>query len=127
MTSDKDRPVTEGEENFAAALGERLRDAEHDLDPQIQARLAQARREAVAVADRKSKASSGYWFGAGGAVAAAALLVVIFTTGQVDPNKQMPNVDPEEFAAAQELEMLEDLEFIAWVASLEEEDEPSQG
>ena len=112
-------------DEYANRLADRLRASEHDIDAETLARLGQARREAVAMSEQRSRSRhKQYWLGAGGAAVAASLLVVMLNTGQVDP---LPDADPEEFAAAQDIEMLEELEFIAWVASLEEIDDPSQG
>ncbi len=109
------------EEDFVERLTGTLRDGEHDLPPEVIERLGAARRAAVAAADRPAKPVWPHFVGAG-ALASAALVVVLMIQPEVAP---LPPLDAAELAAAQDAELLEDLEFAAWMMAMEEADEPS--
>jgi hypothetical protein len=89
-----------------------LRETERDLDPQTLDQLAAARRAAVASADSSTPWLSPWLLGFGGTAATAALVLAIALTS-VEP--ELPPLDQIEFAVAQETELLEDLEFVAWM------------
>lgn len=114
----------------------RLKDAlqrERETLPQaVRDRLAASRREAVAMVEeaeaRPAASRAAAWLGglfdvrglaAAGAVAAAALALWITLSVPEDP--ALPILSAPEVAVVQDLELLEELEFLAW---LEEE---SQG
>ncbi len=114
--------LDERDKRWAERAGEALRDAEHDVPPAIAERLAAARREAVAVADASAdrNAGLGWWpkLAGASAVAVAALAWVLLP----DPTpERLPAWDDTEMAAAAEAELLEDLEFVAWMMAMEDE------
>ena len=99
-------------------------EAERDLDPEITQRLASARREAVAMADRRSVWQTPMAWGLSGSAAAALLAYAIITPGVIEPGTEgMPPLDQPEFVIAQEAELLEELEFVAWMMAMEESGE----
>lgn len=119
------------DDKFAADIGAQLRRDELDVPLQIAQRLQDARRLAVAAADSadtaKVKTVQALWprFVGVGAAAAAALVVAIALQAPVET---LPRMDDAELAAAQEAELLEDLEFVAWMVALEESDDlPNSG
>ena len=114
-------------EQQAQRAGARLRDSEHDVPPEVAQRLAQMRRQAVAAADGASSSAWDLWprFVGVGAVLSAALLVAVLVR---TPTDVLPRLDEAELAAAQEAELLEELEFVAWMVAMEEADElPNSG
>ena len=111
---------------FAENLGRRLRASEVDVSPDVAARLQAARRAAVEQADQGSAPASPWSrvAGVGGVLAAALVLAVLIRT----PADTLPRMEAEELAAAQEAELLEDLEFVAWLVAMDEmNDLPKQG
>lgn len=108
--------------------GELLRAAEHEIEPEVTQRLLAARREAVALADERRSSPLRWPLGlaSGGAMAAVAILglTVMLRTPQFD---ELPRLDDVELAAAQEVELLEDLEFVAWMIALENENSATSG
>ena len=97
-------------------------EAERGVPVDIADRLAAARRAAVAEADSASRIN---WFPLGGALAAALLIVALFVPRADD---RLPLLNEQELAAAQDVELLEELEFVAWLVAMEEDaDEPETG
>jgi len=88
-------------------------DVEH-LDAETLSRLRQARTRALG---KRQRRAIWYWPAAG--ALAAGLLVLVLYPEEPPP---LPSIyeDPVQQAAAEDLELLEDLEFYAWLA-LEEE------
>lgn len=118
-----DREEADREEaEFAERVGNVLRDRELGTDNDVLERLSAARREAVAVADvRKGRSglSRPWGFGIGGSAATVALLLAVF----LDSGEQKyPPLDDVDFTVAQEAELLEDLEFVAWMLAVEADD-----
>ena len=99
------------------------------LPEAVRARLAASRQEAVALVAEREAATGGWSFGGwfaprGIAVAAAASLAAVavwVSLSAPDGPAPLPLLSAPEVAVVQELELLEELEFLAW---LEEE---SQG
>ena len=104
-----DGKLSEDEARLARAVTERLRD---DVDPDVAARLRAARQEAVYIADRKTGRPLPWLAPAGGVVAAAVVATVMLREPALAP---MPALDDAEMAAAAELELLEELEMLAWL------------
>ena len=99
-------------------------EAERDINPDIAHRLASARREAVAVADRRNVWQTPMAWGLSGTAAAAVLAYAIMTPGLLEPGTEgMPPLDQPEFVVAQDAELLEELEFVAWMMAMEESGE----
>ena len=126
MSSDRGRnqgSSTEGAQvdDWVAALRE-----SESVNAEISSRLHQARSAALAAMDDVP------WYrkvwvmptGMGAGVAAAALLVALVLYA---PSDTLPAMPEDEMLAAQEVELLEDLEFAAWLVMLEEIDELPQG
>lgn len=89
-----------------------LHEIEQDLDSEIRDQLATRRRAAVAAADGSRPPYYPWLLGFGGSAATAAVLVALsFSSAEPEP----PPLDLVEFAVAQETELLEDLEFVAWM------------
>ncbi len=112
-------------EQWGKRTGERLRDAETQLPPHTISDLRSARLAAVAASERSAKPLL-YWplVTATGAFAA----ILAWSVFVAKPDLALPNMDDMEMAAAQESELLEDLDFVAWMLALEETDEsPSRG
>jgi hypothetical protein len=114
MTDDKDKqPDSEFETRVQRALEPKTR----GVSPDVAERLAAMRRTAVAQLDHRTG------FRWGGAAFATAFATVVLAAGvflMFDGASVpvMPAADEPEFAAAQEMDVLVELEFLAW---LEEE------
>jgi hypothetical protein len=110
--------LTEDDQAFAAALGKKLRADETEVPAEVAQRLQAARR--AAVAEMEPRATQRHWFApfwmvpAGGLVAAMAV-VLLWPQGPAS----LPDIDEDEFAAAIEMDMLDEIELVAWM--LEEE------
>ena len=96
-----------------------------DTEPSVAARLAAMRREAVAIAEDGSRESSWlqHLFAPRALVAAGAVLSLVIAAWVVlrptDDSLPLPLLTEPEIAVVQDLELLEELEFLAW---LEEEE-----
>lgn len=124
--TDKDEDL----EKTANALGAQLRQAELDVPSMVAQRLQAARRQAVAQAQSAVASEPGWSRFTGWSAAASALLVLavgvaVFVPKPVDT---MPRMNEAEIAAAQESELLQELEFVAWMVAMEEANElPNSG
>ena len=102
-----------------------LRADEQSIEQDAVARLAAARRAAVAAV--RTPWYRQRWVlpsGVGAGFATAALVVALILSSPVDT---LPVMAEDEMLAAQEVELLEELEFAAWLVMLEENDEFPQG
>ncbi len=97
-----------------------LEETEHNVPPAALERLAEARRAAVAVADRPSPGLLQPRYVAAGAMAAVALAVVLLLR---PTDVALPPFDDAELVVAQEAELMEELEFAAWILAMDESDE----
>lgn len=107
------------------ALAAALRQHAEQVPPEVADRLRAMRRAAVAELDvRSTRAGSGWLLPAGVAAAGLALTLALLTG---DPESPAPGAvllaDTDELAAVAELEVLEELEFLAWL----EEETPVDG
>jgi len=123
----KDEPadLTVQERAWAEHAGQHLRAVEGNLPNEVTQRLRAMRSSAVASIEHqqtRSAVTPGWWSpGVTGGVLAAALLVFVLTiTPQSLP---LPDLDAQELAASQDVELLEDLEFVAWMLAQEEVNE----
>ena len=112
----------EDDNNFQDQMRDVLRASEHDLDPEVLQRLDTIRRAAVAEAEL---AQTKLWqrpmvWGMGGSVAAAALVFAVFVGSGAS---ELPPLDQPDFVVAQDAELLEELEFVAWMMAMEESGE----
>jgi len=120
MTKDSDQqPDTELELRMQRAI----RSAQNEIAPEVAERLATMRRSAVAEFEARGRRRiQRSWIplsAAAAAVASTALVAGMFLFRGNGPVPAMPaEPDAPEFSAAQELDVLADLEFLAW---LEEE------
>ena len=110
------------DQEYAARLASLLREAEGDLPDDVADRLYQARAQAVDAARQPVKATRRWLvpsMGVGMTAAAAVLVVVLMlpATTRIEP---LPAGEDMELAAAQDLELLEDLEFVAWMVAMED-------
>ena len=110
---------------WAQQTGQQLREQEDVVAQAVQARLRTARNQALQ-ATPKAATPWILWpaLSAGGACAAILAWAVLIAT----PVDILPVMDDVEMAAAQEVELLEELEFVAWMLAMEESNAtPSQG
>ncbi|MEM1439498.1 MAG: hypothetical protein AAF545_04885 [Pseudomonadota bacterium] len=104
-----DKTQHDTDDALAKAIVDRL---STDVDPDVAARLRAARQEAVYLVDSAHRKRAPWLAPAGGLVAASVVAVVLLR----DPGMQpMPALDETEMAAAAELELLEELEMLAWL------------
>jgi hypothetical protein len=112
---------TDGGAESERAFAQRAREA---LDAQgvpddVAARLRQARQAAVASVDARPR-----WAGItrtlapAGGLAAGALIALVFLRGGP---AALPDMDERELAAAAEMELLDDMEFVAWLIETEDD------
>lgn len=117
----------------ARVLADALRQHVEQVPPDIAQRLAQVRRAAVAeLAEREGSRRRGWPLrlagGFAGAAAAVALTVALLTERR-EPSDAEPLLlaHADELAAIAELEMLEELEFLAWLEQHQDEIDAGQG
>lgn len=118
------------DEQFVQTAQELLRDSTEHLDGATLSRLNQARQQALAeLSHNNSRSRSSWWIPAGAVVATAVLAAILWTgqmtlpTGGAIENQnfvagEMPldiAIDVELLLAEESLEMIEDLEFFAWL------------
>lgn len=127
MTNDSDTPVDEltgkrDERRLQQIARQALDDSVAELDEATLARLAQARQQAVAAGAAPGKK---YALLAGGSVIAAAMLLAVFWQQQLSSEIDF---DPQQFAAVVsdseeawdvDEDLLDDMEFYAWLAEQE--------
>ena len=112
-------------EDVPARLRVLLSEESEKVSPEVAQGLARARQaaldEALAQADRRRATwlQPGQWMAAGVAFAAAVMLVVGISLTGNGRIPEIPLTTASELAVAEDLDLLEQLEFIAW---LEEED-----
>ena len=117
--------MDKSDEQFANDVGQVLRRDGEAVPPDVARRLQAARREAVEIAGTEDR--NHWWAGLSrpmwASAAALVLAVSIVLMWPGDSVESLPDIAGEEFAVAQEVELLEDLEFVAWVAAMEAEDD----
>lgn len=117
--------VTSGED-IGTALRELLADELSALPPATRQALQRARRTALARASRpRDHVGIGRWMPAGVAAAGLCALFVLTTRGALDPTQDpLTALGPYEWLTSAEAEttapeMVEDLDFYAWLAARE--------
>jgi hypothetical protein len=118
MTDDKDQ---QPDPEFESRLRDALASDARDIAPEIAERLAVMRTSAVAQFERTPRRFQFSWVAASGVAAALATVTLaagLFLFSRAELVPEMPAAVEPEFAAAQDLELLTELEFLAW---LEEE------
>jgi methyl coenzyme M reductase beta subunit len=113
--SGKEAEVTDKIERHARKL---LDDDVAATDGATASRLHRMRSEAVA--RRQQRAAWISWTGAGAAAAGVAAVALYFNVTEPDP---LPAIyeDPVQQAAASEMELMDDLDFVAWLVMQEGE------
>jgi len=118
--------LTDDEEAFALRAGAQLRDSGNELDAATLSRLNRARQNALDEMPDATRVRAGWWAPAG-AMAITATVVAGFwlardTVDTPPPAVPIAAVDALDFELLLEdenLEMIEDLEFFAWLAGEE--------
>lgn len=133
MSSRKEHPDASNEVEFAEKAGALFQHSVDELDAATQSRLNRARQAAIsqAVDNRAWLGRRSPWIPATGVAAAAAVAVVMWsTTRQIEPYETLaPLTEISDFEILLDedgLDMLEDLEFYAWLGS-EPASEPDVG
>lgn len=120
-----------GSSEWTSRAQSALRKSEQELSETVRRQLSNARQRAIAmqendvVGDSRLPAWGESWkLFTGGSVLAGVALVLVLALPR-SGGGGMPLLDEFEMAAAQEVELLEDLEFVAWM--LAEEGDDGQG
>ena len=118
MTNDNTR---DSNTSFEKRAREVLLAAEHDVSPEVNGRLAAMRRAAVQELETRSgqPRRTGWFWVSAGTVAVVVLTLGLFLYPGNAPGPLFDGLDEAQLAAAQDMELLEELEFLAW---MEEED-----
>lgn len=103
------------EKAFVKTAQQHLDQYAADLDDLTSARLAALRRTAL---EQRARRMPGWLPGGGVAVAAAALLAVVIWNGTSERLNGLPG-DPGLLAQVEDLELIEELEFYAWLDEIE--------
>lgn len=116
--------TTAGDEDFAREAGAQLRESAEQLDAATLSRLNQARQRALDEMPGGARTGSTWWVPAGVTAVAAAVVFGLWQAGGPDdPAAPVVPVTADDVADfellldAGDLEMLEDLEFFAWLAT----------
>lgn len=127
MTEERhDKDLGRDEEDFARRAGQRLRESADQLDAATLSRLNRARQKALAEIPGETRDGYGWWVPAGVTAVAAIVAVGLWQADRIDeasidgvPVTADEVADLEILLEEGELEMLEDLEFFAWLATEE--------
>jgi negative regulator of sigma E activity len=122
MKRQHDTTLTPGDAEFAARVGQRLRDSADSLDAQTRSRLNQARQQALEeLSPRPLWQRRPALAGAAAAVAMVALLMWQPIVNGPEPAAPLALDAPdlELLMTDESLDMLEDLEFYTWLAAAE--------
>jgi hypothetical protein len=117
MTSDRQLPRSD-DAAAQPALGARVRAELEQTSPEQAARLRALRSAAVKELDaRHQRLHARQWWVAGGLAGSAASVALL--VGLLIPARPLeqpfPDLDAEELAVVQSLDVLEELEFLAWM------------
>ena len=107
-----------GDPSVQPALGARVRAELDDVTPATAERLRVLRQTAVQELDRGRRPSRTSWWVAGGLTASAASIVLVtllMLPGAPGNELVLPDLNAEELAVLQSMEVLEELEFLAWM------------
>ena len=120
-TQERESPSREPLEDRAKELFD---ESVESLDGRTRSALNQARHAALAELDGRQRQGAGRLWGPLSGVAAAALMIAVvfgpvWTTLKPPPDNAMPLEDFDIVADAENLELLEDLDFYAWLDSVE--------
>jgi hypothetical protein len=109
----------QSDEAFVHELERRLAAEVDQLPADVSARLQEMRRQASVAADVPAPRRRLWWSAALAGAGAVALAVGVSLTGTSTEVPPLPQATDLELAASADLELLEELEFLAW---LDEED-----
>ena len=118
---DTDTDLASDDQRWVEQATRHMRVRAAHLPGHIQSRLTTARHAAIAQGLSQPLSRRLQWPG----FAATALLAAYISYTLLSPTTvdQLPMLDETEMAAAQETELLEELEFIAWMEAMEMADE----
>ena len=117
MIEDKSDP------DLPPELAQALKSEAQQVAQPVAGRLRDARVEAVRQIDQPAPISINWLRGGLVATAAMMILVVMVTTRSPEPIPRLPLVGEQEAALVTDMELLEQLEFLAWL----EEESPNAG
>jgi len=104
------------EQDFTKEIQDQLHQRETELPASVSKRLAEARRAAVAEAEVREHKKSGLlrpaWMISAGGFAMAALTLALYIPAGTG---SLPVLEESEMLAATEMEMLNDIELLAWI------------
>ncbi len=117
MSNDKPQEHPGANEAFEKRAREVLRASVDDVLPEVAERLVAMRRAAVQeLEERSSSQWQTPWFWApAGATAIVVLTLGLFLYTGNTPVPMFDDLDEAQLAAAQDMELLEELEFLAWM------------
>ena len=117
MSNDKPQEHPGANEAFEKRAREVLRASVDDVLPEVAERLVAMRRAAVQeLEERSSSQWQTPWFWApAGATAMVVLTLGLFLYTGNTPVPMFDDLDEAQLAAAQDIELLEELEFLAWM------------
>jgi hypothetical protein len=105
--------------------GQLLRQHEQQVPDAVGAQLRLARQAAIAASQTQAQSTWAWPTLATTGVFAAAITWVVLLSS---PDLTLPKLDEAELAAAQEAELLEELDFVAWMVDMESSNAtPNQG
>lgn len=110
----------EEQDPFLEKARQALDNSVEDLDPDTQDKLNQIRRNALTEPGTKARPVPPGWWGPVGGIATAAVVATVWLTNPA-PAPQPLMSDMELLTSEEDLEMMEDIEFVAWL--MEQEDE----
>lgn len=117
MIDDKSDP------DLPPQLAQALKTEAQQVAQPVAGRLRDARVEALSQADRPTLASPNWLRGGLVASSAMMILVVMVTARNPEPIPRLPLIGEQEAALVTDMELLEQLEFLAWL----EEEQPNAG
>ena len=117
MSNDKPQEHLAANEALEKRAREVLRASVDDVPPEVAERLVAMRRAAVQeLEERSSSQWQTPWFWApAGATAIVVLTLGLFLYTGNTPGPMFNDLDEAQLAAAQDMELLEELEFLAWM------------
>lgn len=111
MNDDRNDDFGDEQQSTFAARAREVLDAQ-PLPDDVAARLRHARRAAVESLDARPRWGGARLLAPAGGLAAGALVALVFLRGGP---VVLPEADERELAAMAEMELLDDMEFVAWL------------
>lgn len=113
--------------DFETRAREVFEDSLDRLDGRTRSRLTQARHAALDELKRGHARARWLWAPAGGLAAAALVAVVLLGRPSLQSENGAPPLDELEAAAGENIELLQDVEFYAWLAEQSETPDANRG